>query len=734
MLDKFPLKITDFKGINIPDEENSELKVFPTTGMDNVPEFNDAIEGQNIRFLKSGGFRTRKYGVPYDISPADIIASFAANEILVNVFQLQELSGIAHNNRFLYLTYDGTNGKIYDSGLAVGSNIILTIAGMSNAFFINAFGRVYISPWSSYGSPTPSEYVYVYTGVGFTPVARRAQGAALDRTAATATAVANSATAGNITPGTHLFDVVYETDTGFITSMYKANALIPGGPPEIQPLTLVCNGNQVTLTDIKTGAAGSGIVRRHIIMSKLVTNYNNTGWLGYEAFFAYTINDNTTTTVTFDKPDAGLVESADYLLDATEGFIRSCSTISLYNSRLCFYRIDPKSDIPEAGHVVLVSALGDPERVDSYGTDGSRLLIGRDFSSTKVTCGFEFRGLNYVCKDRSTHVFREDLDKSPGEWPVDLVDSNNGAFINGVARVSNTPSHIIDEITIIAGQGGLFSFDGIYSKIPISMGWWNSITYADRKFTQIFIDGDRKLIYVIIGDPTYPRAGTSVKSLFVGDFNRGINYGDIKWSKDVYTLNAAYTISSEFDFQSIAGKFLLTFSSVGTLPYAVPTFFLMCRNPSTYDTFYGIREALITADTPRAYEIPYETIYTSGFSPTDIGGINTFNGIRLRLLSAGFLSGGGSATPISSSGNGSVNLHYNILDGVSPISFGESVSPGTAPGKYIFSGFNAVSEKVKIRISTLGVNSAVVAENTFTALELHELVLFLAERSKTRAQ
>lgn len=718
MLDKFPLRVTDFRGLNILDEENADIKIFPTTGMDNSPEFGEAFEAQNIRFLKSGGFRTRRHG--FQDTPQEIVAAFGANEHLIRVHQVLELLGTSTANRYLILTYDGTNGKIYDTGLAVGSNIILTVAGMIDAFFINAFSRIYISPWAAHGVAFPGEYVYAYTGAY---VARRAQGSPLNRTAATATAVTNSGTAGNITLGTHLFDVVYETDTGYITSMYGARATIPGGPPTVQPLNLVCNGNQVTVANIKTGAAGSGIIRRHILMSKLVANYDNTGWIGYEPFFAYTINDNTTTTVTFDKPDAGLVESANYLMNNTEGFIRACGTISLYNNRLCFYRIDPKTDVPEGRNAVLVSAILDPERVDSYGTDGSRILVGRDFPSTSVTCGFEFRGLNYVCKERSTHVFREDLDKDPGEWAVDLVDSSRGAFPLGIAKVTNSISHIIDDSTIIVNNGGLLVFNGSYSDVPISLGWWNSIPYGDRSTSEVFVDGERKLIYVVSGDPRFPRVNTAVKSLFVGDFSRGMSFGNIKWSKDVYTLNIARSGYSELDFRSIAGKFLLIAGNFCN----VPTFFLLKRNTIGNHTLVHIRESSESSESA-ASEAPYETIYTSGFTPTDIGGINTFNGLRLRLLSGFYLSITGN------SGNGSVNLHYNILDGTTPITFGESVSPGLLPGKYIFSGFNAVCEKVKIKISTLGVNSAVAGDNGFNFLELHELILFLAERGKMRAQ
>lgn len=724
MLDKFPLSIKDFKGINIPDEENTAIKIFPNTGLDVVPSAADgeAFEAQNIRFLRSGGFRTRQgYGSG---SSFQMQHDFAANEEIVRVHEVKELLGSVQNGKFLVLTYDGSTGRIYYT-TGTSPAPILTIANMTDAFFLNAFGRVYISPWGSYGGGLLNEKVYVFTGAYD---ARPAQGAPLDRTAAVATAVANSATAGNVTPGTHLFDVVYETDTGWITSMYGARPATPGGTPVTQPMSLVCNGNQVTVSNIKTGAAGSGIIKRHIIMSKLVVNYDNTGWIGYEPFFAYTIEDNTTTTITFDKPDAGLVESANYLLDNTEGFIRSCTTMSLYNNRLCFYRPRSGTDIPEAIHSLLVSPVGDPERVDSYGTDNSRILIGREFSSSLVNNGFEYRGVNYVCKERATFAFREELDKDPSEWAVSLVDSSIGAYVLGISVVNDAVSHVFSDTVLVGGPNGIFSFNGMFEEIPITMGWWNSIVFANRKFCEIRIDSNGKLIYVLTGDPSYPRSGTATFSMMVGDYSRGASYGSIRWSKDILTLSQYTFLDVNYSFQTLPGKFFLTSILNNNQPYTIPGFTLKVVNVGVNnDQFNFVSEAL---SGPGSLEIPYDIKYNFGYTPNEIGDLYTFTGVRLRLLAAKYKFAGSTLTLVD---NGSITLSYNILDGVSPITFESNLSPGLAPGKYFFEGFNAVGEKIVINISSSGSNGTTIDTNYFTRLELHEATIFIAERGKNRA-
>lgn len=719
MLDKLPIILKDFKGVNVPDANDL---VFPDFGIDNeIPSFEEAFEAQNIRFLKGGGFRTRESYQAYN--GFSFVTGFPVNVKITGFWPVRNLKGVEYTSRFLFLTWDAVTGRLYEAN---GSTVtlLLTVTGMKYAFVINAFERMYISPWGpAWGQPLPGSNVYVWNG-DYVP--RLAQGSPLDRTGAPATAVANSASAGNVTPGTHLFDVVYETDTGFITSMYNALSATPGGTPVLQPLSLVCNGNQVTVSNIKTGAAGSGIIKRHILMSKLVTNYDNTGWLGWIPYFAYTINDNTTTTVTFDKPDAGLVEDASYLLDATEGAIRACTTMSVLNGRMVYYGLDPKTApalvVLEAPTSALISPPGDPERVDALNTDNSRLLIGRSFPG-RVNTGLEFRGINYTFKETSTFAFREEIDKDPAEWNVDEISSGIGAYPLGASKIADKPSSIIDDLILVAGPCGIYPFTGSYPSVSSSLGWWGLETLTDLKFINLFIDPNRKLIYATLGD-TYGTPAQLKDYMWVGDFSKGFSYGDIRWSKDILTTLLINGTPYVTEFRP-SGRFLLR-KSLGTRVnnLFIPSIIDILPSTDGVTIISEIGGDVITAG--GIFESPLVTKLVTGYTPNDLGDLFTFNAVRIRALTSLRDQDGNSA------GDGSIDIGFFKLDDTAVIPQ-KNESFGTAPGKSLTIGLTPpVTEKIKISISTTGTNGALA--NTHTKVWLDKIVLFGARRAEDRAR
>ena len=111
-------------------------------------------------------------------------------------------------------------GKIYHCiGPTVVYGPILTIPTMEDFGFVAIAGRAYITPFKSYVNSQgvnyelgiQNEFVYVYKGDG-TP-ARKAAGPKPTGGAL----VAASGVAGLTDTGLHLFAVVYETDTGYLT-------------------------------------------------------------------------------------------------------------------------------------------------------------------------------------------------------------------------------------------------------------------------------------------------------------------------------------------------------------------------------------------------------------------------------------------------------------------------------------------------------------------------------------
>lgn len=695
MIDKFPLTIDNFKGVKAPDSEyNEDIENYQ---FDDV-SIDAAYEAVNIRYLKNGGFRSRVGYTGLLDSNLNMTGS------LCQTWQVKNLKGVDQTNRWLVLTWDATNGRIYDTGAGTPSTPILTVAGMKYAFVINAFGRMYISPWSAWGVPLDVlgvgslDRVYVWNG-DYVP--RHAQGGALNREAATATGVTNSATAGNIIPGTHLFDVAYEYDTGWVSPLYGTNPAFEGGPSTVLPLALVCTGNKVTIANVKVGGAGSGIVARHIIMSRLVTNYDSFGWLHYEPFFAAKINDNTTTSLTFDMPDAGLVESAAYLLDSL-GVIYSCVSMSVSNNRMIYYGIKRSPagtiDLPilEGNNCILVSPPGDPERVNPYNTDNSRILIGQDFAGG-VNCGAELRGINYVFKNNSTWAFQADISLDPAEWPVDLVDAGIGAFPLGISKVGGSTSSVINDAILVGGVSGVFVFSGNYNVIPISMGWWGSYTEDDFQYITILINPINRLIYCTLRDPLRTGQIGEQDFIWVGNFLYGLDYESIRWSKDEINLARMFS-----------GKVHLYETSASGILNSIR---LALGMDITTDLNVIIEDPDNDEDEEDGGNSSY---YITGHTPTEKGDLYTFSTVRLRVLALA-----NATTSITSD----IEVGCATMDSNTFTS--DSIAVSNGPNKFFdFTLKSTVAEKVRIKISTA----------SGTKMMVNKLIIFAAQRGEIRAK
>lgn len=325
------------------------------------------------------------------------------------------------------------------------------------------------------------------------PIARLAGGTAPSG----APAAANSASAGNVEAGQHLFKYVYETDSGFITQ----------GSPSV---SLTASGaKKVDLSSISVGP--SGTIARHALATKIIQNYSGRED-DYEFFFVPNgkISNNTATTETVDFFDNDLQASADYLLDQLANIPAGVYIGSYQGSLVSAGEKDKES-------VARVSKPGEPESVSSI--DGF-LLCNPGDAGSGIKNGIEYRDLFYLQKSQKTYVTKNN-GSAPATWDVNLIDSGIGTECFGVSVVLDALGNTQDRF-IIADRSGLCLFIGTYSDKPLS--WkiydiWKRINQAAFSTIQVKLDPVEKLIYVNIPLD----AATEPSHVIVFDYKNGLD-------------------------------------------------------------------------------------------------------------------------------------------------------------------------------------------------------------------
>ncbi len=368
---------------------------------------------------------------------------------------------------------------------------------MSDFAFVAYAGRAYISPFSTFGSAginiekgLQSEFLYVYLGAG--AAAQKAANAAPTGTLG----VANGA-AGNTDPGDHLFAVVFETNTGYLSAPGAFSALFTTGA-----------ALSVSFSAIPTG--GANVTKRHIVATKVITDYtgNTTGYTYYFIPGA-TVNDNVTTTLSnISFFDADLLEDASHLLD-NFAEIPAGASLSLYHNRLIL--TTTYTDIS----VVYASFPGEPEAISQV--DG---LLVVPPNGLPITQAWELRDVLYVSKISRTVSF-VDNDDVPATWPLSIVDQALGVPVHGVGTVNDTGSSNVDFV-VCATRRGICIFNGKYI-IP-ELSWVVSRTWLDQdsddfRFIQIVNDVVNQNIYCCLPDGR----------ILYGDYSNGFDPMQIRW-------------------------------------------------------------------------------------------------------------------------------------------------------------------------------------------------------------
>lgn len=470
MRDHSPITVDEFNGLWRRGDADS-------TPLDHFSDCN------NLRYIE-GGFETRP----------GIIADTVNG---IGFFNLLKIKNYEKVNDESLLLLD-TDGNIYDTGSPTPTTPILTIAGMLDFGLFVYAGRAYISP-STKAHGMAGEFVYVYKGDG-TPARKAAGFAPTD--ADGALAAANSATAGDVEAGIHIFGVVYETDTGFLTSV---------GPDTLATVNAT-GGFKVDLSNIPV-SPNSYVVNVHVVASRAIDPLLYTGnTRGYELFFVPgAIVSNGTTTLSVSFFDVELLESASDLFDLYEE-IPAGVGLTGYHGRMINWCLEPDED----QSTILVSLAGEPEAFNQV----TGLIIIPSYQDPITICQ-ELRDVLYIFRNTQTWATQDNND-DPSTWSVAVIDNGLGSALHGIATVLDIGNSTLD-LMIIFNVSGIYLFNGTFAFPELSYkiaDLLQEMDLSDLFNVEVYCDTILKRLYII-----FP----GQRILLYGDFQRGLDSMKLRW-------------------------------------------------------------------------------------------------------------------------------------------------------------------------------------------------------------
>ncbi len=326
------------------------------------------------------------------------------------------------------------------------------------------------------------------------------------------TAANGSTTSVKLQAGVHVFGVVFETDTGFLTSV--------GG----EVAHTATGAHMVDLSAIPVSPQAF-VIKRHIVATKAILASEFTGNLeGYEFFFVpgATIDDNVTTTLSsIDFYDVELIDSADNLADLLEEIPASVN-LNLFHNRMiavAFFgeaNVDPDLDTSVNITLARVSVQGEPEAFNSVNG-----LITAPIDGNPLTAAQEYRDILYLFKNARTYAYT-DNGLEPATWPVIVIDQGVGCPVHGIALVLDSGGTNIDFL-IITSYSGIILFNGGYTRPELSwkiQDFWLEIDRDEFDKLQILNDSVDQRLYLVLPDQT----------MIYADYANGMNPKDIRWS------------------------------------------------------------------------------------------------------------------------------------------------------------------------------------------------------------
>jgi hypothetical protein len=300
--------------------------------------------------------------------------------------------------------------------------------------------------------------------------------------------------------GFHLFGVVYETDTGYLTAP---------GPENFASFNVVDIKKAIHIFNIPV-SPDTYVVKRHIVATKAITNYNG-DQRGYQFFFVpeATLDNNTATELTTSFYDLDLLDDASHLID-NFAEIPAGAVLNTYKSRMVL------TTTFEDISLVYLSAPGEPEAFDQV--DG---LVVVPLDGTPITNAQEYRDVLYLTK--KTRTFASiDNGQNPSEWPSPQpLDQGIGASIHGIAKVLDSDGVNVDFI-LVCDYSGLMVFNGAYARPELSwkiQDFWYAIPRNHFSNLQISNDSLSQVLYITLPD----------NRLLIGDYKRGLDPKNIRW-------------------------------------------------------------------------------------------------------------------------------------------------------------------------------------------------------------
>jgi hypothetical protein len=420
----------------------------------------------------------------------------------------------------------GEGGKIWHihSGAAYGP--ILTIPAMEDFGFVAINGRAYITPFKNYTNASgekyqlgiQNEFLYVYLGDG--APARKAAGPPPSGPQM----FVQMLNPGQTDPGVHIFAVVYETDTGYITAL----------GPEVFSFRTFPGDLKINISSIPI-SPNAYVKKRHLVATKTVVGYNG-DQAGYQFFFipGGTLNDNTTTTWSGDFYDSDLISDASHLLDNFSQ-IPAGVTLNTYHSRLVmvgeYGTTETLTGLPpgitDNRSIVRVSGPGEPESISKV--DG---LIIAPLDGKALTNVQEFRDVLYIFKNTRTYAYSDNYDV-PSSWQEEILDQGIGAPVHGIAAVLDSGG-VNTDFLLIVDWSGLMLFNGTYAQPELSWkieDYWRSLNRNEFQLVQIVNDSINKKIWITLPPPFR-------KMLLHADYSDGMSPKTIKWARWIFHTNA----------------------------------------------------------------------------------------------------------------------------------------------------------------------------------------------------
>lgn len=408
-------------------------------------------------------------------------------------------------------------GDLYHSASPTPFVPILSIPAMTDFAFIGIADRAYISPHDG-NLGLEDEFVYVYLGDG--AVARKAAG--LGPVGGSFSA-ANSGTSGNVEAGIHLFGVVYETNTGYLTQIGDV----------IAQVTVPAPGNKkVDLSNIPTSPS-SFVVARHIVATVAIDPSVFTGdTSGYEFFFVPDgrIDNNTATTLSINFYDADLIDDASHLEDLLSE-IPAGVNLTTYHGRMVvlgiFGEYNANVDLNTLANISLayLSFAGEPEAINAV--DG---LIQAPITGTPLTNAQEYRDILYLFKQTQTGGY-VDNGNAPATWVGTVIDQGIGASIHGIASVLDSGGINVDWL-IMADYSGIMLFNGAYQRPELSWkikDFWFNLSRDFFKNIQIMNDSLSQIFYITLPDAR----------MLIGDYSNALNPTEIRWGKWSFDIDVS---------------------------------------------------------------------------------------------------------------------------------------------------------------------------------------------------